>query len=639
MKQRLWIVCFAAVLLAQLMMGCRGCSKHAPLAVLDSRQGEVQREAANSKNSWKVAEVGTGFDVGDALRTRHASTAHLNLAGGGKLQVRQDTVIRFQNRRPAAKKHDFDVETGQVMLEAADEELLVEIGKGVARIAPNGQVLVRRTSEGLQFEVSVGKARFEEEGSETQTIEAGQTFVVKIGSAVADSGSDVAGAHTVVDAAMVGSAETPGPEASTGIAATVRGKSVSQKVASEHTYRILPEGSATLSSGTTLQVGANSSVEVAQNAASVSLVGAGRYTVRGDKQGLVEVHNGQLTLRGAARIIVPGGVIETHDNSAADVRTLGNRRTHVKVLRGQVNLSGTQGTTKVAAGEEATLAADGATLLEGRGLGYADLTINAGESVVVHDPKPPTAIRIAFASLCTEGGTIHVQSGSAKQFASGETSAALRFASGRRNYTLRCLGQANDATAAHGTITVVRDAGTRPMPVTPPATTVNVDGRNYTVMYQNQLPSLTVAWPNAPASSNFTLHLESHAGSKTVQTSSPSYTFRSGTLPEGRHTVYFESETKVSRRTGIDIAFDNAAPTANLSVPVPEETGNEMTISGVALPGWQVEIAGSKIEQDGQQRFSQKVQVPQDDHAVAVKLIHPTRGVHVYIRRTSRGHD
>jgi hypothetical protein len=64
-----------------------------------------------------------------------------------------------------------------------------------------------------------------------------------------------------------------------------------------------------------------------------------------------------------------------------------------------------------------------------------------------------------------------------------------------------------------------------------------------------------------------------------------------------------------------------------------------MTISGVALPGWQVEIGGNKIEQDSQQRFSQKVQVPEGNTAVAVKLIHPTRGTHVYVRRASKAHD
>jgi hypothetical protein len=215
----------------------------------------------------------------------------------------------------------------------------------------------------------------------------------------------------------------------------------------------------------------------------------------------------------------------------------------------------------------------------------------------------------------------------------------LRFAPGRSDYTVNCLGEHNQAVAARGTITVVRDTGARPMPVSPPATSVSVDGRNYTVMYQNQLPSLTVTWPNPPAGSSFNLHLESRAGKKTIPVPSPSYTFRSGSLPEGHHTIYFDTETKVSRRTGVDIVFDNAAPTASLAARAPSETDDEMTISGVALPGWQVEIAGSKVEQDGQQRFSQKVQVPQNESAIAVKLIHPTRGVHVYLRRTARAHD
>jgi hypothetical protein len=638
MKRELWIICFAAVLLAQLLIGCNGCGKHAPLAVLEVRQGEVQRQAAQSRADWNDANLGTGFDVGDALRTRHASSARLRLLGGGKVHVKQDTLIRFQNRRPAAKKHDFDVETGQVLLEAGDDELLLETGKGIARIGPNGLVTIHRTPQGLQFDVTVGRARFEEDGAEAETVESGQSYVVRIGAAILENGGDVAPAHSTADAATISSAESPPTDASRGVGAFIKGKGVTLKGATDRTFRAIAEGATTLSSGTTLQIDASSGVELTQGTSHVSLAGAGRYTVRGDKQGLVEVNSGKLTTAGATRIIVPGGIIETHDQSAADVQTLGKSRTRVNVLRGQVTLSGGQGTTNVSAGEEATFGGDGATQLEGRGLGYADLTINAGESVVVHDPKPPTAIRVAFSSLCGEGGTVRIQSG-ARQFASGETSAALRFAPGRSDYTLRCLGGRNDAVAARGTITVVRDSGARPMPVTPPATTVTVDGRNYTVMYQNQLPQLTVTWPNPPASSSYTLHLESHAGNKTVQTAGPSYTFRSGALPEGHHTVFFESENKVSRRTGIDISFDNAAPTASLAAPTSGDADDQMTISGVALPGWQVEIAGSKIEQDGQQRFSQKVQLPQSDTAVAVKLIHPTRGVHVYLRRSSRPHD
>jgi hypothetical protein len=106
-------------------------------------------------------------------------------------------------------------------------------------------------------------------------------------------------------------------------------------------------------------------------------------------------------------------------------------------------------------------------------------------------------------------------------------------------------------------------------------------------------------------------------------------------LAEGRHTFYFEGGGKVSRRTHVVIRFDNAAPTASLKTPsrVSVKPGGEISIAGTAQPGWKVNVNGKTLAQDGQQRFSSKVEMPTNQRAIEVRLTHPQRGTHIYVRR------
>jgi hypothetical protein len=166
---------------------------------------------------------------------------------------------------------------------------------------------------------------------------------------------------------------------------------------------------------------------------------------------------------------------------------------------------------------------------------------------------------------------------------------------------------------------------------------VLADGRTYTVLYQNQLPAVSIRWPNAPTTGSFVLRHKSSSGQRSYDTGQPSYGFRSGALPEGRHTFYFEGGGKVSRQTNVVIRFDNAAPTASLKTPgrVSVKPGGEVSIAGTAQPGWTVDVNGKKLSQDGQQRFSSKAEMPANQRALEVRLTHPQRGTHIYVRRAA----
>lgn len=612
------------------------CDREQPIATLRIKQGDVQRESAAQLNAWHAATIGVGFNLGDALRTAISSTATLDLDDGGKLQVREDTTVRFSAERPKAGQQAFDVEAGQVLLEAGPTGLVLATGKGMARLDAGSKLSIGRTKQGLKFEITVGKAQLEVDGGTHVLQQPGQTYLVSVGDAVLERSEPSAAKPEAEPIAPTSSVAEP---VSGHIQARVFGSGVSQKTTSGKDFQKLPPGSTALLAGTTLRIDAKSHVELQHEGASVNLSGMGTYLIRSGAA-FVELQSGRISATGAMRIAVPGGVIETARETSTSLESLDRDHSVVRVARGLATVKGKQGETLVAQGQEAKVASDGSTQLAGGSLAYADFALQIGDSVTVHDPKPPTATRFVFGSHCPAGGTLRTSSPKSKAFASGQGSVSLALNAGNHEYALYCFGEngVDSAAVARGSITIVQDAGTRPVPNKPPTTSVNIDGLRYTVTYQNQLPNLNVVWPNAPPSSSYKLFVESRNGKKILTSSAPSYTFRSGTLQEGTHQIHFEGGGKFSRHTKVEIAFDNAAPKASLETPVETNVraGGELTVMGIAQPGWSVEIAGTKVDQDPRQRFVQRATMPSNERALAIKLTHPVRGTHVYLRRSAR---
>lgn len=647
MSRGLWLIRLQWLCLLALQLGCAsGCSR--ALAELESKQGTVERNQADAIRIWKAAEPGTDFYLGDAVRTARGSVALLQLEGGGRLTVKQNSIVRFANQAPNRKTKSFALESGQAMLEAGDNELLLNTEVGLAHLAARGQMLISRSNDVVKFDVTVGRARIETSAG-VDELAPGQAFSISVGRAVIETirKTEVVDSNEESKVLPTSSASvTPDSDASirsgassttaSGVAIWVTGSGVGKKGPTDTKFERLNAGENQLSYGTTLHVEKNSEVALNRDGARVVLMGTGDYHI-GANGGLLEMRNGRVSVAGALRIVLPGGAIETKDRTLAMVDSLDKKRSRVQVSRGSATLSDPRHSIDINAGEEGTLNADGTSSLEGRGLGYSDITVRAGESLTIHDPRPPTAVRFRFDTSCPAGGIVRVSSTAKRQFATGQGSVSLALGPGRHEYGLHCIDDNGISSneVARGTLSVVQDAGTRAVPETPPSSNVTVDGRNYTILYQNQLPNLNVAWPNAPQAPRYKLVVASRNGARTYTAQSPRFSFRSGALAEGRHTIHFEAEGRTSRHTDITITFDNAAPTASLMTPVnPELNANgEVVLLGIAQPGWRVEINDSEVAQDGQRRFSQRLLAPKTDRAVAVKLVHPTRGTHVYLRR------
>jgi hypothetical protein len=313
---------------------------------------------------------------------------------------------------------------------------------------------------------------------------------------------------------------------------------------------------------------------------------------------------------------------------------VGPTNTAVNVESGTATITTEDGDQKLHTGEEATIDRKGAfKLARGRGPAVADLIVGAGDSVVVHDPKPPTAIGFPLGSVCPRGGIVELGTASS----GGEGLVNILAPAGNNRYRIRCVTDdgLEKKPSREGTLSILRDSGMRQLPRKPPPTQVDTDGRNYTVLYQNQLPKVTVRWPSAPVGSSFTLHVDSSGKSRTVQSGSAEYSFAAGGLTEGVHQLWFEGGGKKSKTTTVNIRFDNAAPTANLTSPAEGSfaQGAAVTVSGTALPGWSVSVGNQQLPMDEQQRFSSSVPGPAGQRGLAIRFSHPQRGVHLYLRR------
>jgi hypothetical protein len=152
------------------------------------------------------------------------------------------------------------------------------------------------------------------------------------------------------------------------------------------------------------------------------------------------------------------------------------------------------------------------------------------------------------------------------------------------------------------------------------------------------LPKVSVRWPNAPSAGPFSLQVRSSKGQKRFAAASGSVQLPTGALGEGSHELWFEGAGQRSRATTVVVQFDNAAPTASIGAPGERSfaPGATVSVAGSALPGWTVSVQGRELPQDAQQRFSGEAQAPSDVRALAIRFSHPQRGVHYYLRRSSR---
>lgn len=270
-----------------------------------------------------------------------------------------------------------------------------------------------------------------------------------------------------------------------------------------------------------------------------------------------------------------------------------------------------------------------------------DFVAHAGESFTVHVISPPSAVAFHFGDKCPNEAGVQV---AGKWVGRGKETVAALFKSGKHHYRIVCLdegGRPMDKEIAKGRVVVRRDSGNKRLPNVAPSSFVETDGRNYNILYQTRLPSVTVRWPHAPPGQVYTLSVTSNGKTKKISGKSAEIRLPSGDLQEGVHRLKFEatgSLSRTSRSSEVSIRYDNAAPTAGITAPAEGDFGPGQTVvvSGEFAPGWAVSLSDGTIAQDAQNRFHGRTVFQGNYRAIAIRLSQPRRGIHYYLRRGSR---
>ncbi len=274
---------------------------------------------------------------------------------------------------------------------------------------------------------------------------------------------------------------------------------------------------------------------------------------------------------------------------------------------------------------------------------FADLSVTAGETLFVHVAKPPVVVEFLFGNKCANGAAIRIVG--KRDTVRGEKSANVLFSNMRSIYRVHCLDEAGSMekkVAAKGVVRVLRDAGKSRLPKKPPLSQVEADGRFYKISYQNQIPAILFSWPKAPTASKYILHITSGSkAARKITTKKAKHKLDYGSLKEGTHHLMYEavsSSNQKSKTTKVQIRFDNAAPKA--SVREPEEgmfgPGDTVLVSGVTTKNWNVSVNGGTVLLDKQHRFSGQVHYSGKYRSIALRLVHPRRAIHYYLRRSNK---
>jgi ferric-dicitrate binding protein FerR (iron transport regulator) len=586
----------------------------------EMRGPAVERDYAAEQGRWEATKPGAEFVAGDGMRTSAQTTAKLQLADASQLSVMPSTTLRFLAHDEADGAFNLDLLSGEAVIRVSDKDLRLRTHVGLAIIEGGTLVSLTRADQAMRFAVQLGSLSFQD----GRSLHTGEQLLLGIGAAVL--------------------AAEPRPEVvpARRLMLDVQGAGVRARREGSRSWQELPAGSHEAEPGTELRLASASKASLTRGADRAELQGAGEYVV-GTGPGMLEARGGELALSSAdedLEVRVPGGVIivrKQPGGSQAKLR-LGAEQGELKVLSGTVTATLNGTTEELSAGDQrswATEAPDGESEQAGESAGpsYVNLAAPAGESFVLHAPELPVSVAFAFGTKCPDQGEVELIG--KRQRARGKGSANLLLPAGTRSYAVRCLNAAGTPgrVVARGTLHVLLDAGTRKLPPIPPTSFVEADGRTYTVYYPNQLPDLSIRWPNAPQEQSYVLEVDG----KSQDVPAPEYLFKSGSLRDGTHQVSFRASSRRSRTTTIEVRFDNNAPTASLNQPADRSFGvdAEVKVEGVSLQAWKVSLEGGTISKESDGRFTGLITPTAGRPDIAVRLSHPRLGIHYYLRRAA----
>jgi hypothetical protein len=348
----------------------------------------------------------------------------------------------------------------------------------------------------------------------------------------------------------------------------------------------------------------------------------------------------------AGKVDVPGGevALQATPTAPAEAKLDVNARgeTKVTIVRGTAKLSGVNGAgdLDMNRGESASLGKAGTVHVLEAIPGYFDFAVVLGTDTpnfTIHDPRGSTALRFEFGGKCPNGGVMELDRDGrfrAPKVSGGKDGANVQVSGGEWRYRLRCTAGENEGPAvASGSVLVRQDDGRRPLPKTASDNTIDADGRTYRISYQSLIPNLKVRY--AGAGSAFKLHLATGGAEETFDSTKSPISVTGSHLKEATYTYWIEHDgVKQDKISTLIINFDQTAPQVYIEAPVNGQPfADHVEVKGAVLPGWSAKVGGVDIPVDkNTRRFTATVDPP-SGQALAIRLAHPSLGVHFYLRR------
>lgn len=615
-----------------LLLG--GCKKPSHIAELTKAEGPVERQEGAGAPS--EAAVGAKFYLGDAARTADG-TAELKLGGNAIIKMDKYTVLRFGGKGSSSK---ILVELGQIELRGAGQ---YGLDLGDIKLDQAGAVRIAAKGGGKStVELLVGGAQVQGVNGALVDLELGQILDMadlELGSAVATAVVD-AGVDAPIDALVVVAADMEGMIEVTGNKAEIQRPGSTK-------WEKLPAGAGKIEQGATIRLGTGTTAKLVANAMTLSLAGGSRMKVSDTMQFGLELGVGTASVGagGAGNVGVPGGSVGlkgTADGGAKarlDVNARGE--TKVSVLEGGVRLQGSAPGAELdlRTGEAASMAKAGNIQQKAKIPDYYDMQVVVGQdpALTIHDPRGSTALQFSYEGKCGNGtGTIEMDTDPrfrTARITGGKNQANILAEGGAYSYRLTCGGGA----VASGRIIVKRDSGQRPLPKDPPVNPIDADGRTYRISYQSLIPNVKIKVPGT--GSSFKLHLATGGSSEVMESKKNTFVVDGKKLKEATYTYWVERDgVKQDKVSTLIIDFDQTAPQVYISDPPNGKPfAADVKVAGAVLPGWSARVGGVEIPVDkNTRRFNATVPPPSGANALAIRLSHPQRGVHYYLRRAKK---
>ena len=613
-------------------------SKKKPIAELIKADGPVERQSAG-QTSWAGAAVGTKYFLGDAARTADKG-ATLELAGAARIAMQPYTVLRFGGSGGTAR---LEVELGAIEVSGGGN---YGLSIGDVKLENNGTIrIAANAGHSNTVELVVGNAQITTIDGKTQTLQIGQIVGIELGQIKVETVADAGVADAPADAPA-----EPQPTSSDA-EIEIKGKGAEIQNPGETKWTKLPPDTKTVPKGGLLRLDGKTTAKLTANGTSLDLAGGSRTKVQDNLIFGLELGSGTASVPAAAsgKVGVPGGEVQldapkdSPGEAKIDVNARGEAK--VAVLHGTAKLTGTGGAAlDLARGESATMLKAG-TINPGDVVipKYFDFKVTVGAdapSFTIHDPTGSTALQFAFNGKCPGAGVIEVDKDSrfrTPRVSAGQEAANILMRTGGWAWRLRCeSGGAPGKQVGSGFISVVRDSGTRPLPKEPPRFPIDADGRNYRVDYQSLIPNIKIK--GAPGGSKYVLHLASGGSEQTLDSTTGSFDVPGKTLKEGDYTYWIERDGVKSKVSTLKIGFDQTAAQVYIESPSNGQPwGDSIDVRGATLPGWSAKIDVLDIPVDkNTRRFKASVQPPSAGNALAIRLSHPQRGIHYYLRRPTK---